>query len=630
MRPSKWSVTGLVLAVLLAVCVGFGAQEKSGNPEVEGLYREKCGVCHDTGVPRAPSRAALTMMAPENIRFALTKGAMKSQGEQLSPEQVDALSKFLSGTGPTSEVANNCQGEDRTLIEPLKEPRWNGWGVDTLQRRFQSAEMAQLSAEQVPKLKLKWAFGFPGVNRAVGQPTVFGGRVFVGSMGRKMYSLNAASGCRYWEFETEGPVRTAISVGALGGSRWAVYFGDQRANAYALDARTGQLIWKTHVEEHPAAVITGAPTLAGDRLYVPVSSFEEFTGGDLKYECCKFRGSVSALDAVTGKVLWKAYTIGEESKPVRKNALGVQLWGPSGASVWSSPTVDLKGHRVYVTTGDSYSDPPASTSDAFLAFDSETGKLIWAKQMTRGDAFVVSCAGPAATQGNCPEANGPDFDFGSSPILVELPGKRRGLVAGQKSGVVHAVDPDNQGEILWERRIGEGGTLGGIQWGSAADVEKVYVALSDMRLKVVARGTPGSQPSFAGGALLLDPKAGGGMFALKLASGEIAWKTPAPGCGEKPGCSPAQSAAVSVIPGVAFSGGMDGHLRAYATQDGKIIWDVDTKQEYKTVNGVVGTGGALDGPGAVIAGGMLYLNSGYAVWGGGPGNVLLAYSVDGK
>jgi polyvinyl alcohol dehydrogenase (cytochrome) len=334
------------------------------------------------------------------------------------------------------------------------------------------------------------------------------------------------------------------------------------------------------------------------------------------------------LDAATGKIVWKAYTIAEEPVPVRKTAQGVQLWGPSGASVWSSPTEDLKVHRVYVTTGDSYSDPPASTSDAFLAFDAETGKLVWAKQMTQG--LRGELRRPRGGQSNCPEANGPDFDFGSSPILVDLPDKRRALIAGQKPRVVHAVDPDKQGAILWQTRIGVGGTLSGIQWGSAADSEKVYVALSDVRLKLVPRGTPGSQPSFAGAAVLLDPKAGGGMFAPKLATGEIAWKTPPPGCGEKPGCSPAQSAAVTLIPGAVFSGGMDGHLRTYATQDGKIIWDVDTKQEYKTVNRVIGTGGALDGPGAVIANGMFYVNSGYAVWGGGPGNVLLAFSVDGK
>jgi polyvinyl alcohol dehydrogenase (cytochrome) len=427
MRPHNCGVTELFLAFLVsaAVCAGFGMPHKpEGSKDVEGLYRQRCAACHDGGAPRAPNRAALALMAAENIRFALTSGAMKAQGERLTPAQIEALSQFLSEKGSVSEEPNKCQGVDRTFADPQNQPRWNGWGVDPLQRRFQTAEMGQLSAELVPKLKLKWAFGFPGVNRAVAQPAVFGGRVFVGSVNRKVYSLSAASGCTFWEFATDAPVRTAISVGSLG-SRFAVYFGDLGVNAYALDAVTGKLIWKTHVEDHPAAVITGAPTLASDRLYVPVSSYEEVTGADPKYECCKFRGSVSALDAATGAIVWKQYTIAEEPKPVRKNKQGVQLWGPSGAAVWSSPTVDLKFHRVYVTTGDSYSDPPASSSDAFVSFDSDTGKVVWAKQMTPGDAYNINCSGPEAARINCPETNGPDYDFGSSPILVDLPGYRR-------------------------------------------------------------------------------------------------------------------------------------------------------------------------------------------------------------
>lgn len=619
----------LVVLVLVGACSRVRAQDNStANRDMEGLYRQHCAACHDGGVPRAPNRAALALMAAENIRFALTNGVMKTQGDFLTPAQIEALSQFLGAKSPASEASNNCQGEAPALSNSLKQPRWNGWGGDLRQRRFQTAEMAQLSAEQVSNLKLKWAFGFPGVSRAASQPTVFAGRVFVGSAGRKIYSLSAATGCTFWEFETDAPVRTAISVGPLG-SRWAAYFGDSGANAYAVDAMTGELVWKTHAEQHPTAIITGAPTLAGDRLYVPVTSYEEATGADPKYECCKFRGSVSALDAATGKVVWKQYTIAEEPKPVRKNKLGVQLWGPSGAGVWSSPTVDLKHHRVYVTTGDNHSDPVTSTSDAFLAFDSRTGKLLWSRQMTSGDAFVVGCVGPNPDGINCPQANGPDFDFGSSPILVDLPGNRRALIAGQKSGVVHAVDPDQQGKILWQRRIGDGGLLGGIEWGSAADSENVYAALSDLRLQVVPTGTPGSQP-FGKSALRLDPTAGGGLFALKLTTGEIVWKTSPSPCGEKPACSPAQPAAVTLIPGVVFSGSLDGHLRAYATEDGKIIWDIDTVREYKTVNGVRAIGGSMNGPGAVIAGGMLYVNSGYADWGGSPGNVLLAFSVDGK
>jgi len=291
--------------------------------------------------------------------------------------------------------------------------------------------------------------------------------------------------------------------------------------------------------------------------------------------------------------------------------------------------VDLKRRLIYVGTGDNYSNPPTGTSDALLAFEMDTGKLAWSRQLTQGDAFNVDCAAPGEAQNNCPEANGPDFDFGSSPILVDLGGGRRALVAGQKSGIVYALDPDNQGELLWQRRVGQGSTLGGVQWGSATDAKNVYVAVSDVKRGPVPPGTRGAF-EFRGGLLRLDPKAGGGLFALKLETGEVTWHTPHPGCDERPGCSPAQSAAVTAIPGVIFSGGLDGHLRAYSAQDGRILWDVDTMMDYKTVNDVKAHGGSLDGPGAVIVGGMLYVNSGYAFFGAAPGNVLLAFSIDGK
>jgi polyvinyl alcohol dehydrogenase (cytochrome) len=539
----------------------------------------------------------------------------------------------------TAPADNLCAASD-AFTEPFKGPQWNGWGVTPSQRRFQPAAMAQLSADQVPRLKLKWAFGFPNVTRAYAQPTVVGGRLFVASAGHKVYSLDPKSGCQYWAFVAEFPVRTAITVGATR-SGWSVYFGDQHGSAYAVDALTGTLLWKRRVDEHRAAIITGAPTLTGKTLYVPTSSFEEGLGANPGYPCCTFRGSVSALDAATGAVRWKSYTIPEEPKPVRRNPQGVQLWGPSGAGVWSSPTVDLKARRVYVTTGDSYSDPAASTSDAFAAFDADTGRLIWSRQMTEGDAFNVACGLPAGMGSNCPEANGPDFDFGSSPMLVDLPDGRRALIAGQKSGLVYAVDPDQRGRILWQRRVGLGGRAGGVQWGSAADAAHVYVAVSDVRMEDGQRKAftidgvavddpetlPGAQPSAFGDWLLLDPNVGGGLFALTLEKGEVAWTTPHPGCNNKPGCSPAQSAAVTAIPGVVFSGGLDGHLRAYSARDGRIIWDVDTAQEYTTVNGVKASGGAIDGPGPVVVGGMVYVNSGYAFLGGAPGNVLLAFSV---
>jgi polyvinyl alcohol dehydrogenase (cytochrome) len=465
-----------------------------------------------------------------------------------------------------------------------------------------------------------------GRHPAFAQPAVAGGRLFVGSAVRQVYSLNASTGCIYWAYDADFPVRTAISVGQAGNG-WAVYFGDQHGNAYAVDAATGKEIWKTRVEEHPAAVITGAPTLYNGRLYVPMSSMDEFLSTQQTYECCKFRGSISALDAATGKTIWKTYTIAEEPKALKKSKAGVQMWGPSGAGVWSSPTIDAKRHAVYVTTGDSYSDPAARTSDAFLAFDMDTGKLLWSRQLTEGDAFNVACAIPGGA--NCPESKGPDFDFGQSAILVSLANGKRVLVAGQKSGMVHALDPDQQGELLWSTRVGKGGTLGGVQWGSASDGQNVYAALSDIAVKPLFAPTEKSINTSLG-PVELDPKVGGGLFAIRLADGKSAWTAPPPGCGSNPKCSPAQSAAVTLIPGVVFSGSVDGHLRAYATRDGKILWDVDTAREFPTVNGVKGNGGSLDGPGAVVAGGMLYVNSGYGFIGQMPGNVLLAFSVDGK
>jgi polyvinyl alcohol dehydrogenase (cytochrome) len=634
-KTCKGTKAGLasLLAIIASVAgiVATAQDQTVANQGGEAVYRQHCASCHEAAVPRAPKRAAMAHISEDNIRFALTKGSMSAQGASLTAAQLDAVSHYLTDQSAAKDqlpADNICPAGGAPFAEPLTQPHWNGWGGDASQHRFQPANMAQLEAGQVSKLRLKWAFGFPGVDRAYGQPTVMGGRIFVGSAGRKVYSLSADSGCVYWVFDADFPVRTAISVGPEGNG-WSAYFGDQHANAYALDAVTGKLRWKTRVEEHSAALITGAPTLAGGRLYVPASSYEELTGADPKYECCKFRGSVSAVDASTGKTIWKSYTIPEEPKPVRKNKQNVQLWGPSGAAVWSSPTVDLKKHMIYVATGDSYSDPPASTSDAFVAFDLETGKLVWSRQMTGGDVYTVDCGLPVAMQSNCPEVHGQDLDFGSSPILVDLPNGHRALIAGQKSGMVHAVDPDQQGAVLWQRRVGQGGSLGGVQWGSAADEKNVYVAVSDVQMQMVAAGTPGAQKSLFGMPFELDPKVGGGIFALKLETGEIDWKTPHPGCGDKPGCSPAQSAAVTAIPGVVFSGGLDGHLRAYSTETGRIIWDVDTEREYQTVNGVPGNGGSLDGPGAVIVGGMLYVNSGYAYLGSAPGNVLLAFSVEG-
>jgi polyvinyl alcohol dehydrogenase (cytochrome) len=620
-----------VAACLSVAGVRTAAQNQPAPPAAsdgEAVYRTACATCHEAGVPRAGNRATLARMSADNILFALTQGTMRAQASSLSPAQVDAVVRFLAGDAAPSApaAANNCPATP-TPSSALAAPHWNGWGVNLSQHRFQPGDMARLTANQVPSLKLKWAFGFPGVRQAYGQPTIVGGRIFVGSAGRKVYSLDAKTGCQYWVADTAAPVRAAITI-AIDGAQWTAYVADQAANMYALNALTGSVLWQTKVDS-PNAVITGAPALAGGTLYVGTSSAEEGSAVNPRYECCKFRGSVTALDAKTGSIRWKTYTIPEAPAPTTKSPQGVQLWGPAGAAVWSSPTVDLQAKRVYVTTGDGYSDPVARTTDAFIALDLDTGKMLWSRQLTENDSYTMSCGLPSPLSANCPQANGPDHDFGSSPILIDGPNNQRALIAGQKSSVVHALNPDT-GEVLWQTKLGQGGRVGGVQWGSAFDGTNVYAALSDVAMGPPPPGGRGGQPTMLGTPLVLDPKAGGGLFALNPRTGAIVWKTPHPGCGDRLSCSPAQSAAVTAIPGVVFSGGLDGHLRGYAASDGKIIWDVDTVRDYETVNGVKATGGALDGPGAVVVDGMLYVNSGYAFIGGIPGNVLLAFSIDGR
>jgi polyvinyl alcohol dehydrogenase (cytochrome) len=588
------------------------------------LYKEACASCHDSGANRAPTLDTLHQMQPERVLTALEGGAMTSMANRRSPRERRAIAEFVTGKSfaqplDTKPPANAMCSAAASAFNPVNEGSWTGWGVTTTNTRFQDAP--GFTAADVPRLKLKWAFGFPSDLSANAQPIVIGGRVFVGSPSGIVYSLNAQTGCVHWYFQAAGGVRTAISIARINtpaGQRYAAFFGDLSANVYAVNAATGELLWKMKADNFPLARVTGSPVFFNGRLYVGVASGEEIGATPSSYECCRFRGSLLALDAATGDQVWRTYTITEEARPTKKNAKGTQMWGPSGAPIWTSPAIDPQRNVLYVTTGDNYSDPPTGNSDAFLAIDRDTGKILWSRQMTSSDAYTSACRMP--DKSNCPDSNGPDVDFASAPILVTLANGRRVLVAGQKSGVVHGLDPDREGAVLWSTRIGKGGTLGGVQWGSAADQSNVYVALSDIG-RISLSYTTSSD---------VDPKAGGGMFALRLDNGERVWYTPAPDCGTRPRCSPAQSAAVSAIPGVAFSGSVDGHFRAYSATDGKIVWDFDTVRSFETVNGVPARGGSIDGPGAAIAGGMLFVNSGYGGNGGIPGNVFLAFSVDGK
>ena len=622
-----WLSGALCCAVLLGGVPASWAMEPGAQPapDAEQLYKQYCQQCHEGQVARAPHREVMSRLPANLVLHSLSVGKMRMQGWVRTIAERRALSEWITGKKikETDEtVGGFCEDAPGEFSVADGAPQWNGWGVDNTNSRFQSAENAGIPADQVPQLKVKWVFGLPMDFRA-SQPTVVGGRVFVGSLQGRIYSLDAKTGCLYWSVKTDGGVRSTMVVDSLPGTnppRYVVYVGDASANMYALDARTGKQLWKVDVDDHPLATITGTPKTLGNRLYVSTTALEELAGADPNYECCTFRGKMMALNRFNGKLVWRAYTL-DAAQPIRKNAIGVQLWGPSGASIWSSPALDPERNSMYVTTGDNYSDPASLTSDAVVAFDLRTGEFLWSKQFTAGDAWNVGCEQTDDT--NCPEARGPDLDFASSPILRILPDGRRVILAGQKSGVMHAIDPDRKGEILWQQRVGKGGLIGGIQWGSAADAKQVYVALSDIGVTTV----PDSDIGFD---TTLDSSVGGGMFAYDIETGERKWYIPPPGCGDRKQCSPAQSAAVSAMPGVVFSGSIDGHLRGYATNSGEVMWDYNADQEYESTNGVKTRGGSFDGPGPTIVDGMVYVNSGYGFQGGMGGNALIAFSVDGE
>jgi polyvinyl alcohol dehydrogenase (cytochrome) len=592
--------------VVLVTTAASAALMQAQGPGGGQVFKDRCASCH-TGAAdsRAPAPESLRNRSPQAIVESLVNGAMRVQGSRMTGAERRAVAEFLTGRSIDGDVKGASWGicGGGAFRPPNIGPApWGGWSPKPDNTRFQTADQAELDASNVPKLTLQWAFGFPDASSAWGQPSLAGNWVYAGSQNGTVYALMRINGCIMWTFAAAGGVRTAITFGNIG-SNGTVYFGDTAANVYALDAESGVRRWVRSVESHPLARITGSVTLHDGRLYVPTSSYEEAQGADPQYACCTFRGSVTALDAATGNVIWKTYTIAQEPQRRGTSTAGVPLWGPSGAAIWSAPTVDVGRGLLYVATGNQYSGPPHASSNAVIALDLKTGAVRWSTQITPNDIYLTGCR---AGNPNCPEANGPDLDFGSPPMLVRTRAGRDLIVIGQKSGVGYALDPEKSGAIVWQYRAGRGGVLGGIEWGSAVDSDRAYFAVSD----------------------ILSPQPGG-LHAVTLATGQRAWLAPPrpPACGSGRGCNAAQSAAVTVIPGAVFSGSNDGALRVYSTTDGAILWEFDTNREFATVNRVPARGGSMIGPGPVVSHGTVFVNSGYGAFGGRPGNVLLAFGL---
>jgi polyvinyl alcohol dehydrogenase (cytochrome) len=586
------------------------------------LFANNCTGCHSAHpVEHAPSEAAIRQMPPERIYEAITTGPMRNMAEKLSDSDKRLLAEFMGGrkldasdAGDAKHMPNRC-AQDRP-VKDLKAPLWNGWG-DLSNTRFQPAKAAGLSAGQVSRLKLKWAFGFPDATALYGQ-TIADGRVFVSSNAGYVYSLDAESGCVHWSFHSSAVVRSGITVGPMktGDSRIVAFFGDIRGNAYALDASSGELLWKTAVDPHPLSRVTGNPRLYDGRIYVPLASLEEDESRSATYVCCTFRGAVAALDAATGHEIWKTYTIPEKPKFIKKNSMGIDYMGPSGAGVWTTPIVDTKRRALYFGTGNSFSEP-ATTSDSIMALDMDTGKILWWRQARANDIWHGGCVqtipGRAAPGGfpprfnpppypkdNCVEKTGPDWDYAASPILATMPDGRTVIIVAPKQAVVRALDPDKKGATIWEQDVarGIGGGAGEIVFGGAVDGQYAYFGLH----------------------------LGNGLIALRLADGVEQWFTPLK-TPESMQQHRGVVAAVSVIPGVLISGGMDGMLRAVSTGNGQTLWEFDTAREFETVNGVHAKGGSIGAGGPSVANGMVFVGSGYVGFQNGvPGNVLLAFA----
>jgi polyvinyl alcohol dehydrogenase (cytochrome) len=596
------------LALAAATALSGAAFAQAPKPDGAALFKQHCAQCHDTGAGHAPTREALGRRSPVNIKLALLTGAMKPQSKGLSGAEIDALTTYLTADAAAKApklVANLCMAPAKPL--QISGDGWNGWSPGHANTRFQPKP--GLAAADVPRLKVKWAFAYPGA-QTWGQPAVVGGRVFVADTIDTVYALDARTGCTVWTIKPGAAVRSAISVGQGEGGKAVAYFGDMSGVMHAVDADSGREQWKAKVGDHPLARMTGSPVLAGDRLLVPVSSLEEGAASQASYACCTFRGAVVALDPKTGKVLWKTKTITAPMKTYRRKGQDVDLHGPAGGSVWNAPTVDLERGLLYFGVGNDYTDVDDVNTDGVMALDLKTGKKLWMRQLQPKDHWAAGC-----TYGTvCPKDAGPDFDFAVSPILVDVAKGKQVLVAGQKSGTVYGLDPDS-GKLLWKTPLGSGSIFGGIEWGMAAAGGTVFAPISDSMTE--PPNTP--KPGLAG---------------VDAATGKRLWWAPAPAkpvCawGED-GCLGAHSQAASAMPGLVFSGSHDGHLRAYDVKTGKVVWDFDTGEEFKPVNGPSARGGSLDTGGPAIAGGMVYVNSGYGQFLGQGGNVLLALSVDGK
>lgn len=605
------------------------------------LFDQHCASCHDNPAMHAPTREALSGFSKETVMVALEFGKMQPMATHLSKQERGLIAIYLAGSAPPDNWVeeNRCDspaGQDRTEYAV-------NWGLGNANQRFVPAQNTAINRDNVGSLELAWSLGFPRVTDMRSQPAIIGDTLYFGDKTGKLYAIDRHRGCIRRHTEVLSGIRSAITVATLNDGRQLLVFADSMASIYALDPQSLKVVWQEAARVYETSVITGSISYHDNRLYVPVSSYEVAVSGSPSHVCCKSHGGVIAMDATNGNRLWEWHATPDATLQGR-NSAGGDIYGPSGASVWSTPAIDSKRNRIYIGTGENLSHPATDTSDAIIALDMDSGKLVWRFQAIPDDVWNAACLNGGA---NCPDNAGGDFDFGASVIIAKGPDGNDLLLAGQKSGDVFALDPEPEGidgKLLWHRRVSNAAigpglaqstTNGGIHWGMALSGDKLLVAASDPER---------DRPEYV-------PKPG--IHALNLVDGEVRWQQSVErGCfieeenkpmiglqnmraGKKTDlqeqyrCSfyYGLSAAITATPELAFSAGLDGKVRAYDLESGEVLWQTETAKPFATTNGVTGHGGAIDVSGQVIAGDWLYVQSGYSMFGQLPGNVLLAYKV---
>jgi polyvinyl alcohol dehydrogenase (cytochrome) len=601
------------------------AAKPAGPHPGEDVYKQHCAACHDNAeATKAPTRATLARMTSGMITNALMTGKMIPQATGLSSQQVSYVSDYLSEATVADDSwieAMRCPTNRRTPKLDAQ-PTVQAFGFDIKNRRNLSYQQAGIKPTDLANMEVAWVVGFPGVVTMRSQAAVVGNSIFlpVGENKNRVFAFDIsdkAKPCIQWVWEGERTIRTSAGYGVRKDGKKVIMVGDMGAYIHMIDATNGKELWGSHMGLFPGSISTATPVLVGDKVIAPSSQYEIMMAAQPNYECCKTHGGVVALDAMTGKRVWEGHTM-ENAKPIRDRGDGKMLWGPAGAPVWNSPSIDLKRNRLYVGTGEANSETAHKNTDALMAFDLTDGSIKWAFQATENDVFNVGC-GPNGGGLNCSKTTVfRDVDFGASTILATAPGGKEMVVAGQKSGTVWAMDPDN-GSVIWKTHIGTGGPNGGIHWGIAVDDTHVYAPISYPGRSIPDQVVPAD----------LKP----GLYAVNLKDGSIDWKFEV-----KPDCTDARkkfvprcnslfglSGAPTVIGDHIITGGLDGRVYVVERKTGKLVAQWDTAQDFQTVNGVTANGASVDNASIIAVNGLVLVNSGYGLFAQGAGNVMIAY-----